>query len=132
MNVYTDNLSLYNTLDADGVVQPKEVGAAVQELRKFYHDGTLGTITWLRAHGQLADALAKHRRDTPLQQTIRTGASAVRLAATDYLTKRSSAAPGQDRVMDDQADKEADACSESRDEDDGGNKDGDMDKGEYE
>lgn len=34
-----------------------------------------------------------------MQQTISTGAHAVRLAATDYLTKRSSAAPIQDGVI---------------------------------
>eukprot|EP00168_Porphyra_purpurea_P001895 TRINITY_DN12232_c0_g1_i1.p1 TRINITY_DN12232_c0_g1~~TRINITY_DN12232_c0_g1_i1.p1 ORF type:complete len:325 (-),score=66.71 TRINITY_DN12232_c0_g1_i1:469-1443(-) len=45
VDVYTDNLSLFNTLDADGVVQPKEVGAAVQELREMYHDGAMRTIT---------------------------------------------------------------------------------------
>ncbi|KAK1865822.1 hypothetical protein I4F81_008345 [Pyropia yezoensis] len=99
VDVYTDNLSLYNTLDADGVVQPKEVGAAVQELRELYHGGTMSTVTWLRAHGQLADALTKPGRDTALQRTIRTGAYAVRLAATDYLTKRSPAAPAQDGVI---------------------------------
>lgn len=59
----------------------------------------MATVTRLRAHGQLADALTKPGRDTPLQQTIRTGAYAVRLATTDYLTKRSSAAPEQDGVI---------------------------------
>lgn len=101
IDVYTDKLSLYNTLDAEGVVQPKEVGAAVQELRELYHGGTMATVTWPRAHGQLADALTKPGRDTPLQQTIRTGVYAVRLAATDYLTKRSSAAPEHDGVIED-------------------------------
>jgi len=93
VDAYTDNLSLYNTLDADGVVQPKEVGAAVQELREFYHGGTIATVTWLRARKQLADALTKAGRDTPLQQTIKTGMFGVRLAASDYLTKSSPAAP---------------------------------------
>lgn len=51
VDVYTDNLSLYNTLDAEWVVHPKEVGAAVQELRELYHGGTMSTVTWLRAHG---------------------------------------------------------------------------------
>jgi len=92
IDVYTDNLSLYNTLDADGVVQPKEVEAAVQELREFYHGGTLATVTWLRARGQLADALTKAGRDTPLQQTIRTNMFGVRLAERDCLTKSSPAA----------------------------------------
>jgi len=92
IEAYTDNLSLYNTLEADGVVQPKEVGAAVQELRELYHGGTLATVTWLRARGQLADALKKAGRDTPLQHTIRTGMFGVRLAAADFLTKSSAAA----------------------------------------
>jgi len=35
LDVFTDNLSVYHTLDADGVVVPKEVGAAVQELREL-------------------------------------------------------------------------------------------------
>ena len=87
IDVYTDNPSLYNTLDADGVVQPKEVGAAVQELREFDHGGNLSTVTWLRARGQLADALTKAGRDTPLQQTIRTGMFGVKFAERDYLTK---------------------------------------------
>lgn len=87
----TDNLSLYNTLDADGVVQPKEVGAAVQELREFYHGGSISTVTWLRAHGQLADALTKAGRDTPLQHTLRSGRFGVRLSTNDYLTKSSTA-----------------------------------------
>jgi len=43
------------------------VGAAVQELRNFYHGGTLATVTWLRARGQLVDALTKAGRNTPLQ-----------------------------------------------------------------
>jgi len=43
------------------------VGAAVQELRNFYHGGTLATVTWLRARGQLVDALTKACRNTPLQ-----------------------------------------------------------------
>ncbi|OSX78708.1 hypothetical protein BU14_0103s0051 [Porphyra umbilicalis] len=98
IDAYTDNLSLYNTLDADGVVQPKEVGAAVQELREFYHGGTLATVTWLRARGQLADALTKAGRDTPLQQTIRTGMFGVRLAVSDYLTNSSPAARGPGQV----------------------------------
>lgn len=106
IDVYTDNLSLYNTLDADGVVQPKEVGAAVQELRELYQNGTLSTVTWLRAHGQLADALTKAGRDTPLQRTIRTGAYAVRLADTDFLTKRSTAAPEHDGVMDNEPERD--------------------------
>lgn len=59
----------------------------------------MATITWLRAHGQLADALTKPRRDTPLQQTVRTGAYAVPLAPADFLTKRSAAAPEQDGFM---------------------------------
>jgi len=96
IDAYTDNLSLYNTLDADGVVQPKEVGAAVQELREVYHGGTIATITWLRARGQLADALTKAGRDTPLQQTIKMGMFGVRLAESDYLTKSSPAAPCPD------------------------------------
>lgn len=91
IDTYTDNLSLYSTLDADGVVQPKEVGAAVQELREFYHGGSISTITWLRAHGQLADALTKAGRDTPLQRTLETGRFSVRLSANDYLTKSSPA-----------------------------------------
>lgn len=69
---------------------------------------TMATVTWLRAHGQLADALTKPGRDTPLQQTIGSGAYAVRLAATDYLTKRSSAAPDQDGVTENYYDDEAD------------------------
>ena len=44
------------------MVQPKEVGAAVQELRESYHGGALATVTWLRARGQLADALTKAGR----------------------------------------------------------------------
>lgn len=92
IDAYTDNLSLYNTLDADGVVQPKEVGAAVQELREFYHGGSIASITWLRAHGQLADALTKAGRDTPLQRTLQTGRFGVRLSDNDYLTKSSTAA----------------------------------------
>lgn len=91
IDAYTDNLSLYNTLDADGVVQPKEVGAAVQELREFYHGGSISTVTWLRAHGQLADALTKAGRDTPLQHTLRSGRFGVRLSTNDYLTKSSTA-----------------------------------------
>lgn len=98
VDIYTDKPSIYHTLDADGVVQHKEVGAAVQELRELYHGGTMSTVTWLRAHGQLVDALNKPGRDTALKQTIRTWAYAVRLAATDYLTKQSSAAPDQDGV----------------------------------
>lgn len=78
--------------DADGVVQPKEVGAAVQELREFYHGGSISTITWLRAHGQLADALTKAGRDTPLQRTLQTGRFGVRLSERDFLTKSSAAA----------------------------------------
>eukprot|EP00168_Porphyra_purpurea_P006046 TRINITY_DN1729_c0_g1_i2.p1 TRINITY_DN1729_c0_g1~~TRINITY_DN1729_c0_g1_i2.p1 ORF type:complete len:362 (-),score=33.23 TRINITY_DN1729_c0_g1_i2:107-1192(-) len=92
IDAYTDNLSLFNTLDADGVVQPKEVGAAVQELREFYHGGKIATMTWLRARGQLADALTKAGRDTPLQATIRTGRFGVRLGASDFLSKSSAAA----------------------------------------
>lgn len=65
--VYTDNLSLFNTLDADGVVQPKGVGAAVQELREMCHDSAMSTITWLRARGHLADALTKVERNTYLR-----------------------------------------------------------------
>lgn len=99
IDMYTENLFLYNTLDADGVVQLKKDGAAVQELRELYRGGTMSTVTWLRAHGQVADALTKPGRGTPLQQTIRTGAYAVRLAATYYPTKLSSAAPGEDGVI---------------------------------
>lgn len=93
VDVYTDNLSLFNTLDADGVVQPKEVGAAVQELREMYHNGVMSTMTWLRARGQLADALTKAGRNTPLQQTVASGTYGVRLANGDYLTKTSASAP---------------------------------------
>lgn len=45
VDVYTDSLSLYNTLDADGVFQPKEVGAAVHELRELYRGGACAFIT---------------------------------------------------------------------------------------
>lgn len=134
VDVYTDNLSLYNTLDADGVVQPKEVGAAVQELREMYHQGTMATITWLRAHGQLADALTKHGRETPLQHTIRTGTYGVRLANTDYLTKRSAAAPDQEGIMDIQychPANHAHTTSDGSDDGDTGDADG-TGKGEYE
>lgn len=132
VDVYTDNLSLYNKLDADGVVQPKEVGAAVQELRELYHGGTLATVTWLRAHGQLADVLTKPGRDTPLQHTIRTGAYAVRLADNDFLTKRSSAAPRHDGVMNDKAARDANSGhhgDEDTNDDGGWNETG---MGEYE
>jgi len=93
IDAFADKLSLYNTLDADGVVQPTEVGAAVQVLREVYHGGTIATITWLSARGQKADALTKAGRDTPLQQTIMTVVFGVRLAESDYLTKSSPAAP---------------------------------------
>eukprot|EP00170_Pyropia_yezoensis_P001373 contig_6083_g1377 len=66
VDVYTDNLFLFNTLDVDGVVQPKEAGAAMQEQREMCHEGAMSTITWLRARGQLADALTKAGRNTPL------------------------------------------------------------------
>lgn len=100
VDVYTGNLSLFNTLDADGVVQPKKVGAAVQELREMYHDGAMGTITWLRARGQLAHALTKAGRNTPLQQTVGTGFYGVRLSGGDYLTKASSSASSLTAVVD--------------------------------
>lgn len=87
VDVYADNLSLYNTLDADGVVQPKEVGAAVQELREMYTGGAFATVTSLRAHGQLADAPNKAVRDSPLEYAVRSGRYGVRLDETDYLTK---------------------------------------------
>jgi len=90
LDVYTDNLSVYNTLDADGVVQPKEVGAAVQELRELYHGGALATVTWLRARGQLTDILTKHNRTSALADTIRTGCFNVRLGDADYLSKSST------------------------------------------
>lgn len=35
IDFYTDNMSLFKPMDADGVVQPKEVGAAVEELREM-------------------------------------------------------------------------------------------------
>lgn len=72
IDAYIDNDTLYKTLDAEGVVQNKQVGAAIQELREFYHGGTLATVTWLRARGHLADVLTEAGRDPPLQQTIRT------------------------------------------------------------
>lgn len=137
VDVYSGNISLYNMLDADGVVQPKEECAAVQELREHFQGCTMSTVTWLRAHDQLADALTKPGRYTPLQQTIRTGAYAVRLAATDYLTKRPSAAPDQDGVIDyDDHDANAatndedcaDASDNANTDDDTGGKD----MGEYE
>lgn len=87
VDVYTDSLSLYNTLDADGLVQPKEVGAAVHELRELYRGGAVASITWLRAPGQLTDALTKPGRNTPLQHALRVGSYAVRLAAGDFMTK---------------------------------------------
>lgn len=62
--MYTDNLSLYNTLDADGVVLHEEVAAAVKEMRDLLHGGSMATVTWPRAHGQLADALTKSGRET--------------------------------------------------------------------
>lgn len=102
VDVYTEEISLYHRLDADGVVHPKEVVGAVQELREPYHGGIMSTVTWLRAHGQLADALIKPERDTSLHQTIHTGAYGVRLAATDYLARRSSAAPDRDGVNEQQ------------------------------
>lgn len=92
VDVYTDNLSLYNTLDADGVVQPKEVGAAVQELRELYHGGVMATVTWLRAPGQLADALTKPGRNTALQRMVQSNMYHVRLSPADYLTKTSQSA----------------------------------------
>jgi len=93
IDAYADKLFLYNTLDAhSGVVQPTEVGAAAQMLHEVYR-GTIATITWLSARGQLADALTKSGRDTPLQQTIKTVVFGVRLAESDYLTKSSPAAP---------------------------------------
>ena len=64
----------------------------MQELRDFHHGGTLATVTWLRARGQLADALTKAGRNTPLQQTIKTGSFNVRLQDGDYLSKSSVAA----------------------------------------
>ena len=91
LDVYTDNLSLYNTLDAAGVVTPKEVGAAVQELRDLYHAGALATVTWLRAHGQLADILTKPNRRSALADTVRSGCFGVRLGPSDFLSKPSSA-----------------------------------------
>lgn len=93
VDVYTDSLSLFNTLDADGIVQPNEVGAAVQELREMSHDGAMRTIRWLSARGQLADALTKASRSTPLEQTVGSGYYGVRLDEEDYLTKTSSSAP---------------------------------------
>lgn len=114
------------------------MGAAVQELRELYHDGTMATVTWLRAHGQLADARTKPGRDTSLQQIIRSGAYAVRLAAIDYLTKRSSAAPDQDGVIDNYNDNEADAYTTEGDDNDGDDDEstdegaGETDKDEYE
>jgi len=89
LDVYTGNFSVYNTLDADGVLQPKEVGAAVQELRVLYHGGALATVTWLRARGKLADILTKHNRMSALADTIRTGRFDVRLGDADYLSKSS-------------------------------------------
>ena len=89
LDVYTDNLSVYNTLDADGVVQPKEVGAAVQELHELYYGGALATVTWLRARGQLADILTKHNRMSALADGIRTDRFNVRLGDADYLSKSS-------------------------------------------
>lgn len=107
VDVYTDNVCLYNKLDAVGVVQPKEVGAAVQKLRELYHGGTMSTVTRLGAHDLLADALTQPGRNTALQHTIRTWALAVRLAAIDYRTKRSSAAPDQDGVIEHKNDYDA-------------------------
>jgi len=96
VDAFTDNLSLYNTLDTHGVVQAKAVGAAVQELRGFYHVGTIATVTWLRARVKMANALTRAARDTPMQQTIKTGMCGVRMAGSDYLTKWSPAAPSAD------------------------------------
>jgi len=66
IDVDTEDLSLYNTLDAAGSVQPKEVEAAVQELRHFSHGDTLATVTWLRARGKVADEMTKACRNKPL------------------------------------------------------------------
>jgi len=96
IDVFTDNLSPYNTLDADGVVMPKEIGAAVQVLRELYRSGALATVTWLRARGQLADILTKPGRSSPLEHTVRTGFYNVRLGPGDFLTK--SAAVGHPGV----------------------------------
>jgi len=87
LDVFTDNLSVYNTLDADGVVVPKEVGAAVQELRELYRSGALASVTWLRARGQLADILTKPGRGSPLEDTVRTGFYNVLLGPGDFLNK---------------------------------------------
>lgn len=78
VDVYTDSLSLYDKPDADDVVQPKEVGAAVHELRELYRGGACASMTWRRARGQLADALTKARRNPPLEHCVRTGACNVR------------------------------------------------------
>lgn len=82
-------MSLHNTLDLDGVVHPK-VGAAVHELRVLYRKGAIATMTWLQARGQMADALTKMGRNTPLEHCIRTGVYDVRLSPGDFPTKSSS------------------------------------------
>lgn len=118
--MYTDNFSLLNTLDADCVLQPKKVGAAVQELREMYTDGAMRAITWLRARAQVGGALTKDGRNTPLQQTVGSGFYGVRLDEGDYLTKRSSSAPTLTAVVNDDEAEDYEGPGQDGDIDNGG------------
>lgn len=90
----------------------------MHELRELYRGGACAFITWLRARDQLADALTKPARNTPLEHCIGTGTYHVRLAASDLLTKQPSmgvafvVANDHDYSFDEHDDETADGSTE--------------------
>lgn len=73
IDVFIDCQSLYNTMSATGVVSPKEVNAGVAALRGIYSGGTMSSLTWVPAAGQLEDCLTKQSPAGSLRNTLQTG-----------------------------------------------------------
>lgn len=59
IDAFIDCHSLFNTISSTGVVKPTEVDAEVVSLREMFGAGSMSSLTWLPAAGQLADGLTE-------------------------------------------------------------------------
>lgn len=73
IDAVVDCLSLFNTMSATNLIEPKEVSAGVAALRDMYVSDCMSSITWTSAGGQLADCLTKRSSSLALRQVLRTG-----------------------------------------------------------
>ena len=79
IDAFTDSLSLFNTMSAASILEPKEVNAGVAALREMYGAGSMASLTWVPDGAQLADSLTKPSSSASLRSTLSTGCYGLRL-----------------------------------------------------